>query len=231
VNPNVREILASIQRQLAAIYRIDTAESAADFLLDERGRARLAARGPVPPGDGQLLVLEEGGDLWLGVYLHDEVRRRLEARDPFERLDRENLDSFLTAVEETSHFLYLVWSLAHGREVTRLELELQGEIDKFVSGALVLTAQRGPSHGSAPSLDRASLARILFEGWTPRPDLDAEESGRYRTASGLAARYCRSLETRYLPRAGGDRIDPLLRELRRFYRRRRAAKFQAVTRQ
>ena len=231
---STRRLLAAIQRHLTAIYRIDAPARAEDFLLDAGGRARLAARARVPEGmpdwvpdaQGQLLILEEPGALWLGLYLDDRVQERLRARDPYRRLDDANLSPFLTAVEETSHFLYLLWSLRHGRAVTCLELELQGEVDKFAAGALLLAGQPRLREG----LDTESLARRLFRSWTLEEGLGTEDAHRYRTASALAARYCRMLRARYLPRRGARRIDRLLGDLRRFYRQGGDAKLRYIAR-
>lgn len=223
---STRRLLAAIQRHLTAIYRIDAPVRAQDFLLDARGRARLARSADVPEADGQLLVLEEPDVLWLGLYLDERVQDLLGARDPYRRLDHGNLSPFLTAVEETSHFLYLIWSFRHGRAVTRLELELQAEVDKFAAGALVIAGQRGDGGG----LDTASLARILFRAWSLEEGLDPEDASRYCTASRLAARYCGALQARYLPARGPSRIDPLLGDLRRFYRQGGAAKIGYIAR-
>lgn len=223
---STRRLLGAIQRHLSAIYRIDAPARAQDFLLDAGGRARLAASAGVPEAEGQLLVLEEPDALWLGLYLDDHVQNRLRARDPYRRLDEANLSPFLTAVEETSHFLYLLWSLRHGRVVTRLELELQGEVDKFAAGALLLAGQ--PRH--CDGLDTEALARTLFRAWTLDEGLDPEDAHRYRTASRLAARYCRTLRARYLPSRGERRIDRLLADLRRFYRQGGDAKIRYIDR-
>jgi len=224
---STRRLLAAIQRHLSAIYGIEAPARAEDFLLDAGGRARLAEGAQVPDAEGQLLVLEEPEVLWLGVYLDESVQQRLRARDPYERLDRGNLPPFLTAVEETSHFLYLLWSVRHGRAVSLLELELQAEVDKFAAGALVIAAQRRLRDGA---LDTESLSRLLFRGWSLDAGLDPDDASRYRTASRLAARYCRSLQRRYLPPHGPSRIDRLLRDLRRFYRQGGDAKIGYISR-
>jgi hypothetical protein len=220
-----RRLVRAIQRHLSAIYRIDAIEEAADFLLDEKARARLAERDPLLAADGQLLLLEEADDLWLGVYLPERVRGALERLNPYQRLDDGNLAPFLTAVEETSHFLYVLWNHRHGRPVTRLELELQAEVDKFAAGALLLAGQRRARGGA---LRGREFTRVLFEGWSLSEGLEEEAVSRYRTASRLASLYCRSLEARYLPVHGPARIDSMLHDLRAFYRRRYDAKIQHI---
>jgi hypothetical protein len=59
-------------------------------------------------------VLEEGRDLWLGLYFDDRDRT-----DP------------AAIVEETSHWLCLTWHARQARPVSRLVLELQAEVDRY----------------------------------------------------------------------------------------------------
>ncbi len=220
-----RCVIGSIQRHLSAIYRIDSVARASDFLLEDEHHANLASREKLPESDGQLLVLEEAGDLWIGLYLDSRVRGDLEARDPYAQLDAENLCPFLTAVEETSHFLYLLWSVGNGRPVSRFQLELQGEVDKFASSALVL---KGQGWRARESRSPGDLHQILFGAAEIDTRLDEEDAPRYVAANQLAARYCRTLEERYLPSRGPARIPAMLMDLRRFYRLPGSAKIRHI---
>jgi hypothetical protein len=80
-------------------------------------------------------LLQQHGDdsVSLGVVLEPSVSDALQRRDPRARLDRENLGPFCTLAEEVSHFLYLLYCVRAARSVTELELELQGELDKYLS--------------------------------------------------------------------------------------------------
>ena len=220
-----RRVIGSIERHLSAIYRIDPLAHASDFLLEDEHHANLASREKLPESEGQLLVLEEAGDVWIGIYLDARVRGELEARDPYARLDGGNLCPFLTAVEETSHFLYLLWSVGNGRPVSRFQLELQGEIDKFASSALVLRGQGWRPRESHPPGD---LHQILFGAAEIDTRLDEEDAFRYRAAHQLAARYCLTLEESYLPSRGLTRIPAMLMDLRRFYRLPGSAKIRHI---
>ena len=51
------------------------------------------------------------------------------------RSTRTTCADYCTALEGVSHFHYLVWSLARGRNVSLLELELQAEVDKYATRA------------------------------------------------------------------------------------------------
>lgn len=222
---STRRIIGSIQRQLSAIYRIEAKSHASDFLLEDEEHANLASREKLPESDGMLLVLEEAGDVWIGLYLDSNIRGELEARDPYALLDSGNLSPFLTAVEETSHFLYLLWSVGNGRPVSRFQLELQGEVDKFASSALVL---KGQGWRARESRSPGVLHQILFGAAEIDTRLDEEEASRYLAAHQLAARYCRTLEKRYLPSRGPARIPAMLMDLRCFYRLPGSAKIRHI---
>ncbi len=90
--------------------------------------------------------------------------------------------------------------------MTLLELELQAEVDKYVSTMQMALEQRDHDmlHG---------LHGQLFDNYRIRDDLDHEQVERYRAASEYAARFCRRLRQRILH--GGDSA---FAELRRFYR-------------
>lgn len=197
-------VLREIQASLERTYDVALPVEVQDYLLDGEAAAALEVS-----GDSVLVMQGEEGTLDVGVYLSPPSLERLSRRDPFARLDGENLSDFCTATEEVSHFTYLVWSAIHQRRVTRLELELQAEVDKFVTAALCLEAQGA---GGAPE----ALAERLFERFHLREGLDAESRERYRTANALGGRYCRALARRYL---GKDRhLGAMMSELRRFYR-------------
>src|SRR6185295_15145152 len=107
------------------------------------------------------------------------------------------------AIEGVSHFVFLAFRARTDAPTSGLELELQAEIDKYVT--CLLTAE-----GQSPT----ALRERLF-GFELAPDLSPEERERYSTATRSASRYARSLEARFVtPR----RIPDMLAELRRFYR-------------
>jgi len=194
-------MLARLQRGLERMYRIDTELSVDDFVIDTGARRELGvARAPRE----QLLVSQEDGEMSLGLFVDERALSNLERHDPTRRLDDRNLGDFLLAVEGVSHFVYLTWRAQNDHRVTALELELQAEVDKYVTCLLCGDTSRS-----------AELRRRLFEQFSFEPDLDDEELVRYRTANSNAQRYSASLERRFV-QAG--RIADMLGELRRFYR-------------
>ena len=205
-------VLARLQRGLEKLYRVETlldvhlfvvSEDQRQQALNDNGRGAGAGRKPRE----QLLVSHQGGELSLGLYLDAHALANLEKHDPRDGLSDHNFGDFCLAVEGVSHFIYVARCAAADRQVTALELELQAEVDKFVS--CLLLDQRSPER-SAPEL-RARL----YDDVRYHEDLEREEHGRYRTANDQARTYARTLEDRFLR---PQRVGEMLIELRRFYR-------------
>ena len=136
----------------------------------------------------------------------DEVFERLRAGDPAAALGAGLLDDLCKVIEGLSHFNYVAWRASRDRSVTLLELELQAEVDKFVS-TMQLAREKGDTE-----LMRGLHAR-LFDNPRFHDHLSRRQLERYRAASEYAARFCQAL----VPRLRGCGED-LLPELRRFYR-------------
>ncbi len=178
MTPPLPQQVAAAQRSLTEIYRLELDLWAADFLVSaERARQLLPERSPRTG----VLIVEDEGELHVGLYV-----------DPGDAADGAAI------VEETSHLLYLAWHAERGRGVSRLQLELQSEVDRYA------VARVG---GSEPLRH--------FESFRWADWMGAADRSRYETAHRTAHRYCRDLEARYPLRAD---TPALLAELRRFYR-------------
>lgn len=214
MRPPRPSVLARLQRGLESLYRVETNLEVDAFLVDDDAReAALGGQEDIGGGEGtgrrpkeQLLVSHDADELQLALYVADDVIANLESRDPAAGLDDGNFGDFCLAVEGVSHFVYVALCARAERPVSALELELQAEVDKYVSCLFVLDA--GPELA-------AVLRRQLFDHVSFAPDLDGAERERYVTANAEARRYAASLERRYLL---PGRTPDMLRELRRFYR-------------
>lgn len=103
--------VAAAQRWLSAIYALDLDLRAERFVMaPEQAREMLPARSP----RSGVLVLEEGEEMWLGLYV-----------DPRDAGDAGAI------VEETSHLLCVAWHAVRGLPISHLILELQGEVDRY----------------------------------------------------------------------------------------------------
>lgn len=199
--------VADLQQRLAALYRLEHGLAVEDFLVTDAATAGAltpdGARGHL---DERLLVRHDGDEVSLALYLDDALLERLRERNPLDALDDDDLEDFWTAVEGISHFNYVVHNASARREVTLLELELQAEVDKFVSTVLLAREQGRRAVASR-------LHHLLFEGMSLDSRLGGEERERYRLANDYAGRFCRRIGAR-LHDAGDD----VMAELRRFYR-------------
>ncbi len=207
--------LLRVQRGLESLYRVDTGVAIDDFMIGDAARAELA---PTRRPREQLLVTEDGGEVSLALFIDPDVLANLGTNDPSRRLGDHNLGDFLLAIEGVSHFIYTILCARLDRPVTQLELELQAEVDKYVT-CLLATAPD-------PALS-FELRRRLFGDCAYAADLDHDESHRYRAANDNANRYASWLEQTFVTRR---RIPEMLAELRRFYRLGLAAKLGQIAR-
>jgi hypothetical protein len=200
--------LARVQRGLETLYRIDTGVVVDDFMIDEASRdALVRSRRPRE----QLLAIEDRGEMALALYIDPAAIAKLDA-------GTHDFGELLLAIEGVSHFIYAIVCARADRTLTQLELELQAEVDKYVT--CLLTGD--PGHGRSRELRGRLYGDCAYE-----PDLDGDERDRYRAANDNAHRYAAWLESEFVaPR----RIPEMLGELRRFYRHGLAAKLSTIAR-
>jgi hypothetical protein len=210
--------LERLEALLTAIYDLDIGCRVEDFLVTDRGLLPGECRDA--PGDEQLFVTAVDDELCMSLYLDPAVLERLERHDPCDRLDQDNLADCWTALEGVSHFLCVAHNAGHDRPVSRLALEMQAEIDKYVASFALL---RQAEPGRFP----AELHALLFRRCRVDPVLARGRESLYRRASRQAGRFCARLEPRL--RALCRREDGTwLAELRRFYRLSDFGKFRHI---
>jgi hypothetical protein len=213
-------VLRGLQSLLGRLYDVDLPYDVYDFLVTDRnsvaGGERLNER---REPDEELLLAETADGAGVALYLDPAILSRLEAADPHRALTEGNLADYCTALEGVSHFVYSIWGLQRDLPVSLLELEMQAEVDKYAITVFLLAEQLGgesyPQHVHPRLFDRVSFDSRL----------EPDQYERYRTAHALAAQYCRRLERRFVNR-GVARVEAMVRELRRFYRLRHAAKLR-----
>lgn len=180
-----------VQLQLERVYGLEPAPDVRDYL---RVDARRGAR--------ERLLVRHDPD-------RDEVELSLHL--PACAAGARTLsDAGLQLVEGVSHFVYLAERARRDLPTTRLELELQAEVDKFVLAA---------EHHA----ETRQLTAWLFRDVTFVHVAESEEGARYRAASDLAARFAAQL---------ARRARPLWREvLRRFYGEGQRGKLELISAQ
>lgn len=204
-------MLAPFQKQLEQIYELEIPHRVDDFLITDREVFR-SIQGEGAPDDPlvdeTLLVAQDGENLDVSLFISEEVMNRLATDSPEAKLHEGNIADFCTVMEGVSHFVYLVWNAGYQRGISLMELEMQAEIDKYVSTAFLFGRQ---GDGRVPS----SLHSWLFEDPEYDSSLDERSLERYRDANYYASRYCARLEKRYL---GPNGRGGLFNDLRRLYR-------------
>jgi hypothetical protein len=202
-------VLNKLQGIIRRTYDLGSQPDVSEFLVTcPVAAAGLGLEPGLRPVEEQVLVATDGDNVDVAVYLDSAVLERLGSEDPLDQLHDGNLGDFWTVLEGVSHFVCLAWNAGQNRQVTQLELEMQAEVDKFVTTAALVAAQRG---GKVPT----DLHQWLFD----LPEIDdergAEAAARYSQANRYAGRYCLELIRRYFRDGGNNSMMP---ELRRFYR-------------
>jgi hypothetical protein len=211
--------LERLEALLTGIYDLDIGCRVGDFLVTDRQQLPGACRDA--PGDEQLFVSAADDELCISLYLDPALLERLERRDPSDGLDADNVADCWTALEGISHFLCVAHHAQHDRPVSRLALEMQAEIDKYVASVELLRLRD-------PRRFPAELHALLFRRARVDPALAGEHEPLYRRASRQAARFCARLEPRL--RALFRRDDAgWLAEMRRFYRLSELGKLRSVS--
>jgi hypothetical protein len=201
-------MLRPLQKLLETIYDAPCGHDVRDFLLTQRRQLPRERREHA--ADEELVLVQQQRSARLGLYIDEAVLARLDAQDPLHALTGANIGDFWTALEGVSHFSYLMWNAGHQRGVSQLELELQGEVDKYIAAFWLLRAQH-PGHRPR------ELHPALFERTRVDPRLPPARQQLYAAATRHAAGFCARLEAALLSNR------PVLRHaaiatLRRFYR-------------
>lgn len=196
-------LLHKLEQMLHELYALEVGYAVSDFLITDAALAHSLDFGGRKV-DEKLLIAEADGEADVALYLERELLDRLDRHDPLTKLDRDNLADFWSALEGVSHFVYYAWNAARDKAVSLFELELQAEVDKFVTTGLLLREQTGREPGG--------LHGWLFDSPTLAAELAEHERERYRRANRYAAKYCQRLTL------GRDDEAAAHRELRHFYR-------------
>jgi hypothetical protein len=196
-------LVRKLEAMLHELYALEVVYAVSDFLITDPDLAhRLDSGGRKV--DEKLLIAEANGEADVALYLEHELLERLARHDPLTRLDGDNLADFWAALEGVSHFTYYAWNAVRDKSVSLFELELQAEVDKYVTTSCLLREQNGR--------EPDGLHAWLFDSPRLSDELDAPERERYRLANRYAARYCRRLPA-FLESDGSAQ-----RDLRHFYR-------------
>lgn len=195
--------IQDLYRTLCSLYGIDDAVDIEHFLVLAVPSCHDVVLGDGRLGREALFIRQDGDDLELGLFIDPSIVVALDAGDPLACIDE-----VACAAEGASHFLYVIECAKRGRSISPLELELQGEVDKFL--ILQFLAADGSPHRTEELFARQ------FEHHAFDARLSAEERERYETASHFAAKYCHTLrKSCFAPL----RLRELIPQARDFFRR------------
>lgn len=211
-------MLQSLQRLLETLNDAACGHDVRDFLITQR--AQLPQERHAHAADEELVLVEQSAQHYLALYIDESVLERLRQRDPLQSLDSSNIADFWTALEGVSHFSYLMWNARHDRGISQLDLELQAEVDKYVTSFWLLRAQH-PGH--APR----ELHPALFMRTHVNPALPPAHQHLYAAATRYASRFCGRLQSLLLSNRPAARRRGLAL-LRRFYRLGSAGKLRHI---
>jgi hypothetical protein len=213
-----RPLVDRLQAALEGLYRLEGPVRAGDFAIGPELVDRFVGAGASGSKREALVVASDGRSADIGLYVQPSLL--LGAEHFVARAERavrhwidEGLDAFCVALEGVSHFLYFTFC-GHRleRPVSQLELELQAEVDKFLTLRLVF---------GLPDLVERLYGQVRFDA-----GLDEEETARYRTANRHAARYARWLDRQI----GRGRADAAILDARALYRAPLPVKLERIAR-
>jgi len=200
-------MLGQLQRQLSDIYQVGRSHDVRDYVITDPMLAKIIGQDAMLTNtDETLLVSHDDDGLALSLFLDADMLGRLESSDPLNCLRAEFLDDLWKVLEGISHFNCVVWKATQERSVSLLELELQAEIDKFVTTMMLAL-------GQADADLQNRLHGWLFDNVRFHDELDEEQRDRYQSANNYAARFCYGLRQQLM---SDDQL--ALSELRQFYR-------------
>lgn len=200
-------MLERLQQQLHDINHSDAGYDIRPFLVTDARLAKAISGGDRLTQSGESLLLQEDEEgLALSLYLDEAILDRLPDDEPAKALASGLLDDLCKVIEGLSHFNYVAWRATQDRRLTLLELELQAEVDKFVSTMQIALEQRDTELMNG-------LHTRLFANAQFHAHLSRRQRERYQAANDFAARFCHTLG----PQLRGRGRD-VLPELRRFFR-------------
>lgn len=145
-----RENLRFVETFLTSYYETKILSHVGDHLLDRNDLQDLIATNPAEKSQKNSLAstwfIQDADQLWAGVFFDPMVVARLEKNSPLLEINSKNLNDFLIVAEEISHFHFVLNRFDRMLPVSKMEIEMQGEIDKLVVCSYLLLKQSGKDH-------------------------------------------------------------------------------------
>lgn len=193
----MKSLLGKIDTALGSIYEIDTSIKSADYVT----------RQAHPKKPGVLLIRNddsEAKEVEVAIAFNSEIKTILEqlSTETFASWSLDQNRAFSVIAEEISHFRYFIFHAEKNRQISQLELEFQGDIDKFLLFYLL-------------SQNFDLVYAQLFESFSLSSDLTTEEKERYLTANQLAREFITKNRSHF---GSIEQFSDFLKALRALYR-------------
>lgn len=176
--------IIKIYEAICDLYDVESPLNVEHYLMlcpDFPGAVRFGNR---MPNREALFICDNGGDVELGLFINPEIIMKVERGD-----ELRCVDELGCVVEGLSHFVYVADRVSKNKKFSRLELELQAEVDKFIIINLIASMREG----CAPP----EFFEKQFETFEYADGMAAEDVERYSAANHFAAKFCNSLRRRY----------------------------------
>ncbi len=151
LNPFFIETVNWVHKELSSLYAVKHSIEILDFISiknEPSENNRL----------GQFLIWEKSSDeTHVRLEFHPEIYKNFIEASPIQKLSDQNLNAFLVLSEEISHFVFFLERLSQKQNISTIEMELQGELDKFFLASKILFHQNENNSHAVP------LARKLFD--------------------------------------------------------------------
>ncbi len=214
----MKSAIAELQLSIESLHAVGSGLDVRDYLVSDDVRREIAgSREGLPE---QLFIRESDDETDLALYIAPSIVKTLAEHPPAQGLTHDNFEAYCIALEGVSHFVLYTFRAVQALPLSALELELQAEVDKFVSAWMLLESQGVRRDESAPE-----LAKQIFDSYELRAEISGDEVDRYHTASRAARGYCLQLVRKYARDSGSTRLHS---DVRRFYRRSLSDKLRAA---
>ena len=182
---------------LCSFYNLPAGLHPSDFLLTKPPHLEPTANDRW--GREAVFAIKKGNNWDVGIYIKPEIMKRLEE-------NKFSIDELSCAIEGVSHFVYLIDRIKHNKHCSLLELELQAEVDKFIT----LSAC-----GKFKSAHTIKSFKALFNLFKFSKHLNSDEKTRYFLANKFAAKYCDKLKREIIT----DHMNNMKNNANLFYRK------------
>ena len=172
MNKQLQHAICLIEQNISAYYDFELLTSANEYIVSRQHLRQLVAN---VDGYPEWLALgavwfedrQQTDEVFIAIHLDQKLAKVFQrGESPLNKLNDDNISNFCVLIEEVSHFHLLANKAAQGITLSKLELELQGEIDKVIVCANLLHKQTGCCHLSPlvrKICDATHVANAFYE--------------------------------------------------------------------